>query len=74
MGQFSYVLLTIDKANTVSQRVLDCRPGLGGLNQVYGPNHPTPSVRGISGTYTNIFTRRTHMNQHDIPNDSCCLC
>ncbi len=31
MGQFSKVLLAIDNA----QRALDCRPGLGGLNQVY---------------------------------------
>ncbi len=31
---------------TVPQMALDCRPGLlGGLNQVYGPNHPT------SGSY-----------------------
>ncbi len=44
MGQFSKVLLAIDKAYTVPQRALECRPGLGGLNQVYGPNHPTPSV------------------------------
>ncbi len=45
MGQFSKVLLDIDKALTVPHRALDCRPGLGGLNQVYGPNHATPSVR-----------------------------
>ncbi len=44
MGQFSNVLLAIDKAHTVPQRGLYCQPGLGGLNQVYGPNHPTPPV------------------------------
>ncbi len=44
MGQFSNVLLAIDKEHTVPQRALDCRPGLGGLNQVHGPNCPTPSV------------------------------
>ncbi len=44
MGQFRKVLLAIDKAHTVPQRALDCRPGLGGLNQVYRPNCPTSSV------------------------------
>ncbi len=31
MGQFSKVLLAIDKVHTVPQRALDCRPGLGRL-------------------------------------------
>ncbi len=44
MGQSSKVLLAIDKAHTVPQWAMDCRPALGGLNQVYGPNHPTPSI------------------------------
>ncbi len=45
MVQFSKVLLAIDKVHTVvPQMALDCRPGLGGLNQVYGPNCPTSSV------------------------------
>ncbi len=45
MGQFGIALLTlIDKVHTVPQRALDCKPGLCGLNQVYGPNHQTPSV------------------------------
>ncbi len=44
MGQFSNVLLAIDEAHTVTQRALDCGPGIGGLNQVYGLNHLTPSV------------------------------
>ncbi len=44
MDQFSKVILAIDKVHTVQQRDLDCGPCLGGLNQVYGPNHPTPSV------------------------------
>ncbi len=38
------VLLAIDNEHTIPHRALDCRPGLGGLDQVYGPNHPTPSV------------------------------
>ncbi len=43
MGQFSKVrnLLIV---HTVPQRALDCGLGLGGLNQVYGSNRPTPSV------------------------------
>ncbi len=44
MGQFSKELLVIDNAHTLPQWALDCGPGLAGLNQVYGPNHPTPSV------------------------------
>ncbi len=44
MGKFSKVLLAIDNAHTVPQRALDCRPGLGGLRQLYGPNCPTLSV------------------------------
>ncbi len=44
MDQFSKVLLAIDKIHTEPQRALDCVPGLGGLNQLDGPNHPTPSV------------------------------
>ncbi len=45
MGQFSKVLyITIDNAHTVPQRVLDCEcgQGLGGLDQIYGSNCPTP--------------------------------
>ncbi len=63
MGQFSNVLLAIDKAHTAPQRALDCIPGLGELNQVYGPNHPTLS---ICGKYINIFIRCTNRNQYDI--------
>ncbi len=44
MGQFSNELLIIDKADTVPESALDCGPNLGGLNQVYGPNHTTPSI------------------------------
>ncbi len=33
MGQFSNVLLAIDKAHTVPQRAPDYGPDLGGLNQ-----------------------------------------
>ncbi len=42
MDQLSKVLLAIYKAHAVPQRALDCRPGLGGLNKVSEPNHPTP--------------------------------
>ncbi len=42
MGQFSKALLAIDHAHIVAQRALNCGPGLGGSNQVYGPNRPTP--------------------------------
>ncbi len=41
MDQFSKVILAIDKLHTVLQTALDCRPGLGWLNQVYGPSRPT---------------------------------
>ncbi len=36
MSQFSSTI-AIDNAHTVPQRVLDCRPGIGELNQVYRP-------------------------------------
>ncbi len=36
MGQFSKVLLAIDKAYTVPQRTLNCRQCLGGLFELYG--------------------------------------
>ncbi len=35
MSQFSKVLMAIDKAHTVPQRVLDCGPGLG--TYIYKP-------------------------------------
>ncbi len=54
MSQFSK--LAIDKVHTAPQRALDCIPGLHGLNQVYRPNRPTPSVLSIIGKYMNIFT------------------
>ncbi len=44
MGQFSKVISAFDEVQTVAQRFLNCSPGLGGLNHVYGPNHPTQSV------------------------------
>ncbi len=44
MVQLSKVLLAINKVHTVPQRALNCRPGLGGLNQIYEPNCPTSSV------------------------------
>ncbi len=51
MGQFSNVLLAIDKAYIVQQRTLDCRPGLGGL-WAYLPLLGV-SVASISTSYTN---------------------
>ncbi len=54
------------KKHTVPQRALDCGPGLGGLNQFYGHNCLTPSVKSICGKYTNIITRCTNRNQYDI--------
>ncbi len=37
--------ITIDEVHTTQQlRTLYCRPGLGELNQVYGPNRPTQSA------------------------------
>ncbi len=66
MGQFSKVLLAIDKVHTAPQKALDCGSGLCGLNQVYGPTCPTPPVQSIYGKYINIFTRCTNRNQHDI--------
>ncbi len=61
MGQFCKA---IDNVQTVTQTALDCRPGLGGLNQVYGPNCPTPSVKSICGKNINIFTRFNIQNFH----------
>ncbi len=58
--------IAIDNAHTAPQRALDSRPSLGGLNQVDGPNCPTPPVWGIHGKYINIFTRCTIRNLHDI--------
>ncbi len=34
MRQFSKISIAIDNAHTTPQRALNCRPGLGGLNQV----------------------------------------
>ncbi len=34
----------------VPQRDQDCRPGLGGLNQVYGPTVPLPLFRASVAT------------------------
>ncbi len=66
MGQFVNVLFAIDKAHTVPQRALDCKPDLGGLNQVNGSNHSTPSAQSVCGKYSNIFTRCVNRNQFGI--------
>ncbi len=34
MGQFSKEVLAIDNTHTVPKMALDCRSGLGGLNQI----------------------------------------
>ncbi len=65
MGLFSKVLQLLI-VHTQYHSVLDCRPGLGGLNQVYGTNYHIPSLYSICGKYINIFTRHTIRNQHDI--------
>ncbi len=62
MDQFGTI--AIDNLHTVPQSAMNCRPG--GLNEVYGPNRPTPSINNICGKYINIFTRCTIRNQHDI--------
>ncbi len=66
MGQFSNVLLDTDNVQTVLQRTLDCRPGLGGLNQVMDSIAPLPLFRQYCSKYINIFTRCTNRNQYDI--------
>ncbi len=42
MDQLVNVILAIDKVLTELQSVIDCSSGLGGLNQIYGPNCPNP--------------------------------
>ncbi len=64
MGQFTNVLLAIDRVQTVSHRAVDYRPG--GLNQDYWPNCPTPVNQNVYSKYIVIFTRCTTMNQYDI--------
>ncbi len=44
MSQFSEALLAIDKFSILPQRVIDCAPGLGGINYVYVPDCPTLSI------------------------------
>ncbi len=44
MGQFIKIILAINTVPMVPKSALDSGPGLGELNQVDGPNHPTPSV------------------------------
>ncbi len=36
--------------NYIVRSYRDVIVGLGGLNQVYGPNRPTPSGKGICGS------------------------
>ncbi len=62
MGQLVNVSLTIDNEHTTLQKILNCRPGYGDLNQVYRPNCPTFSSLSICS----ILTRCTIMNLQDI--------
>ncbi len=55
MNKLVNVILANDETHTPPQRVPDWRPGLGGLNQVYGPNRLIPSAYSICGKY-NTFT------------------
>ncbi len=64
MDQLVNVLLAIDKSHTAPHNALDCELALGELNQVYGPNCPTPSAWNICGKY-NIFTRCKNRNMFD---------
>ncbi len=50
MGEFN-----IDNVHTVPQRALDCRPGLGGLNQVYRPNRLTPCLEYAWQIYQHFY-------------------
>ncbi len=45
MDQLVHVILPIDKVHIAPQRVLDCGPGLDGLNQVMGPTVPYSLLR-----------------------------
>ncbi len=45
MDQSVNIPLAIDKAHTVPQRALTCRPGLGGLNKFLGPTVSFPLLR-----------------------------
>ncbi len=63
-----YYLLLIMYAQ--HQVVLDCKLGVHGLSQVYGPRHPIHSTWNISRIYNNIFTRFTNSNRFGI----CCQC
>ncbi len=56
MGQLVNVILTIDKVHTAPQKILDYGPGLGGLNQVYGTNHPTLEHYGRVSSTMQDFT------------------
>ncbi len=60
------LLLAFNKACTVPQRSLDCRPDLGGLNQAYGPNRLSPSACRICAKNNYILIRCTNRNQFDI--------
>ncbi len=48
--------------HTVSQMALDCRPGLGGLNQVYGLCETSKDTKAhIHGLETNKQTTISHL-------------
>ncbi len=66
MDQRMKLILTIDKVHTAPQRVLDCGPGLGELNQVLWAQPSHSLCLGYMWQVYNIFTRCTIWNQHDI--------
>ncbi len=58
------VILTIDKVHTAVQSVLDCEPGLGGLNQVYGSNCPTSSAHILLTSLPDVLLFRDVIDIH----------
>ncbi len=47
---------------------LDCRPGLGGLNQVYGPNRPSPYGWGGVGVIKIDTIGFGNIDKNNMPN------
>ncbi len=55
MDQLVHVILPIDKVHIAPQRVLDCGPGLDGLNQVMGPTVPYSLLKSICGYFVSFL-------------------
>ncbi len=47
MDNLTNVLLDIDKVHKTLERAMECGPGLGRLNQLYGHSHATPTTYRI---------------------------